>query len=428
MSAELPALSAVVARLPDPAIHLAAYGGIVFPLALIIESPIINLLSASTSWSKDWESYQKIFRFMMIASAALTSLHILVAFSPIYDFIARQVLHAPESIIEPARLGLKIMLPWTWSIAYRRLHQGVLIRYNHSQAIGVGTVIRLLSDLTILTLASLAHLPGIVVATSAVASGVIIEAVYVSWVVRPVLRKELKFSEPVSPRFTYYNFFAFYIPLIMTALLSLIVQPIGSAGIGRMPMALESLAVWPVVTGLIFMLRSMGMALNEVVVALLDEPGSYLALRRFTGILATVVSLLLGIIVITPLASVWFHQVAGLDPEFSQMAVNALWFALPLPAMSCLQSWYQGTIIQSRQTRSITESMAIYLGICLVLIVVGTAYGKIPGIYIGMSIFMVATLIQTTWLWYRSRPAMRRVQDRDQDQLDRAMVDALEEA
>ncbi len=37
MGAELPALSAFVARLPDPAINLAAYGGIVFPLALIIE-------------------------------------------------------------------------------------------------------------------------------------------------------------------------------------------------------------------------------------------------------------------------------------------------------------------------------------------------------------------------------------------------------
>ena len=32
MGAELPALSAVVARLPDARINLAAYGGIVFPL------------------------------------------------------------------------------------------------------------------------------------------------------------------------------------------------------------------------------------------------------------------------------------------------------------------------------------------------------------------------------------------------------------
>ena len=43
MSIELPAMSAVVARLPNAEVNLAAYGGIVFPLALIIESPIIMM-------------------------------------------------------------------------------------------------------------------------------------------------------------------------------------------------------------------------------------------------------------------------------------------------------------------------------------------------------------------------------------------------
>jgi hypothetical protein len=56
MGTELPAVSAVVARLPNPEINLAAYGGIVFPLSLIIEAPIIMLLAASTVSSKDWAS------------------------------------------------------------------------------------------------------------------------------------------------------------------------------------------------------------------------------------------------------------------------------------------------------------------------------------------------------------------------------------
>lgn len=60
MALELPALSAVVARRPNPKINLVAYGGNVFPLVLIIEAPIIMLLAASTALSKDWKSY-KIF-------------------------------------------------------------------------------------------------------------------------------------------------------------------------------------------------------------------------------------------------------------------------------------------------------------------------------------------------------------------------------
>ena len=116
MGAELPALSAFVARLPNPAINLAAYGGIVFPLALIIESPVIMLLAASTALSKDEASYKLIRRFMMVSGAALTGLHILIAFTPLYYFVAERILGAPQVIVEPGRIGLMIMTPWTWSI------------------------------------------------------------------------------------------------------------------------------------------------------------------------------------------------------------------------------------------------------------------------------------------------------------------------
>jgi hypothetical protein len=53
MALEGPAISAIVARLADPEVHLAAYGGIVFPLALFIAAPIIMLLAASTALSVD---------------------------------------------------------------------------------------------------------------------------------------------------------------------------------------------------------------------------------------------------------------------------------------------------------------------------------------------------------------------------------------
>ena len=113
MGAELPLLGAVVARLPNPVVSLAAYGGVVFPLALIIESPIIMLLAASTALSKDWSSYLKIRRFMMIAGASLTALHLLVVLSPLYYVVVEGILGVPAMIVEPARVGLIIMTPWT---------------------------------------------------------------------------------------------------------------------------------------------------------------------------------------------------------------------------------------------------------------------------------------------------------------------------
>ncbi len=120
MGMESPIISAVIARLPNAEINLAAYGGIVFPISLIIEAPIIMLLAASTALSRDLPSYRKIYKFMMLTGFILTLIHILVAFTPLYYVVVRNIIGSPEEIIEPARIGLMLMTPWTWSIGYRR--------------------------------------------------------------------------------------------------------------------------------------------------------------------------------------------------------------------------------------------------------------------------------------------------------------------
>ncbi len=410
MALEAPALSAVVARLADPEINLAAYSGIVFPLSLIVEAPIIMLLAASTTLSKDWDSYSKVRRFMMRTSAILTVLHLLVAFTPFYDLVVKRVIGAPQQIIEPARMGLMIMTPWTWSIAYRRFHQGVLIRFDHSHDVGTGTVVRLVSNGMVLLIGYLiGAIPGIVVATSAVATGVVCEAAYIGWRTHPVLINQLRPAPRVDPPLTFKAFVDFYVPLAMTSLLMLLVQPIGSAAISRMPQPIESLASWLVVTSLIFMIRSLGVAYNEVVVALLDEPQAARRLRDFATVLSVLVTALIVVIAATPLAVWWFGDVLALAPPLVELARLGLWIALPIPVTSVLQSWYQGAILHSRNTRGIIESVVVYLVVSGIVLVVGVMWGKTPGLFVGLAAFSASMVGQTAWLWLRSRPAMRLV-------------------
>ena len=425
MGAEMPLLSAVVARLPNPAINLAAYGGIVFPLALIIESPVIMLLAASTALSKDKASYQLIRRFMMITGAALTLLHILIAFTPLYYFVAESLLGAPDVIVEPGRIGLMIMTPWTMSIAYRRFNQGVLIRYNHSKKVGVGTVVRLTADLIVLMIGySIGTIQGIVVATCAVSAGVICEAIYSGIVVRPVVRDQVKVMPAVEPALTLPSFLKFYVPLVLTSLLTLLVLPLGSAALSRMPIALASLAVWPVISGLTFMFRSIGVAYNEVVVALLEQPLSTRSLRRFTGILSAFTTSLILIMAVTPLSLFWFQVISGLEPELAHMGVTGLIIAIPTAGLAVLQSWYQGTILYGGRTRGITEAVVIYLVTSIGLLWAGVTWGQIPGLYWGLASFTIAMFTQTIWLWFRSRPDERMVQERDNSLASLAPVES----
>lgn len=405
MGLELPALSAVVARLANPEINLAAYG-VVFALAMIIESPIIMLLAASTALSKDWDSYLKMRRFMMNAGAWLTVLHVLIAFTPLYYFVVVNLIGAPQEIIEPARLGLMIMTPWTWAIAYRRFNQGVLIRFGHSNAVGLGTVVRLSANVIVLGAGYLiGSIPGIVVATSAVSMGVMSEALFVGLRVRPSLKK-LQQIAPDGEPLTLWSFLHFYIPLAMTSLLMLLVQPIGSAAISRMPSALESLAVWPVVAGLLFLLRSVGIAYNEVVVALLGEPEAGENLRRFARILALCLTCVLLLVVATPLAAFWFGGLSGLPSSLANLAQSSLWLALLLPAFSVFQSFYQGALVHARRTRGVTEAMVIALIVSSAILWAGVAWGQIAGLYIAQAAFTLGGLAQMLWLMARSRAVL----------------------
>jgi len=110
MSMELPTINAISARLADPKINLAAYGGVTFPIALTIEAPVLMLLAASTAISRDWYSYQKLKKITLWMGVILSLVHVLVAVTPIYDFIVTVLLQAPQEVIEPARRGAAVLI------------------------------------------------------------------------------------------------------------------------------------------------------------------------------------------------------------------------------------------------------------------------------------------------------------------------------
>ena len=107
--------------------------------------------------------------------------------------------------------------------------------------------------------------------------------------------------------------------------------------------SLESLAVWPVITGLIFILRALGIAYNEVVVAILDERYSYPSLRRFATLLALVTYR--AIVVQSRYAAFRFLVYADFSPAARTGRAGRKklygWRCL-CRRLSVLQSWYPG--------------------------------------------------------------------------------------
>ena len=401
MGTEMSLVSAAIARLDDAAFHLAAFGGLVFPFALIIEAPIIMMLAASTALCVDRPSFRMLRRFSTVLGAGLSIVHALIAFTPLYDIILVPLIEPPAGAIEPGRLGMQWMTPWTWAIADRRFHQGVLIRFQRSRSVVAGTMLRLVVMGAVLGGGLLwGTLPGIVVACSALSTGVMVELVSARLFARPVIQGPLRQAEPGEP-LTLRRLLRFYIPLAITPILNLALLPIGSASIARMPMPLENLAVWSPVNGLVFMTRSVGIAFNEVVVSLSGRPGAPRVLRAFALALALATSLLLMGVALSPLSELWFSALSGLSPELVTVAGAALPFAILMPALTVAVSLYNGFLLHAHQTRAIPESVGLGLLVSAAILAWGATSDVLPGVQMALLAFTAGALAQVLWLVVR---------------------------
>lgn len=408
MSAEPAALSAVVARLANPEIHLAAYGSVAFPLIGMVHAPVLTLLSLSTAMSKDWDSFVKGRRLMFYLAGALTIIFLLITFTPLYYVIVEGIIGAPPEIVEPARISMMFGVPWTFAVAYRRFHQGVLIRFEHSRAVTVGTMLRFLADTLVIIFAfTVGGIPGSVLATVMMVCGVVTEAVYVGWRVRPVLKFEVRNVPRIGLAVSLWEMVVFFIPLGLMPLLNQLIRPIGSAALSRMPNPIETLAIWPVVASLSWLIVTPGSAYNEVVIAMLDRPGAKKTLMRFMYILMGVQFTLMLLLALTPLSRLWFAYVSGLKPELAELAARAFILLVPVGLLSPLNSWYTGAILHSRRSRSVTEGMGIYLGVYTAALILGGALVDVSGIYVAIAASVLSALAQNGWLWFRSREALR---------------------
>jgi len=403
MGIEQPAIAAVIARLPDTKVQLAAYGSVVFPIALLIEAPIIMLLAASTELSRDRVRYAQMVRYTRLMGLGLTGLHIVVAATPVGPWFIEAALSVPPEVAEASKPGLWLMIPWSWAIASRRTGQGLLIRTGKSRVVGLATGVRLLVSSTVLAAGLLTQAAsGVEVGTAALAVGVLSEAAFVHVFVRRVVATQLPATSE-DPPLTGSGFLSFYVPLALTPVVILVIQPIGTAAISRMPDVLGSLAVWPVVVGLGFVLQSVGLAFNEVVVALVARPGAREVLWRFAWRLAVTLTVIWLAFSLSPVAAAWFEHVANLPADLVEPALLGLLIAAPQPASRVLQSWYQGLLVAEHRTRPITEAVIVFGLACGIVLGIGVAWQGVPGVYVAVLGLTAGRAAQTVWLWWRCR-------------------------
>jgi hypothetical protein len=411
MSVEGPFLAAIIARLPDPRFNLGAYG-VAYAFALLVEAPVIMIMSASTALADTILSFRRLRRFAFSLIGLVTSVQLLLLFPPVFRALMLDLIALPPPVASLVYPGLWILLPWPGAIGFRRLYQGLLIRNGLTRLVAVGTVVRLSAMATTgLVLFFFVQPPGALAGAASLSMGVVAEALASRLMARASLRR-LPESEPSASgpqeELTYGRILQFYVPLALTSLIALAAQPLMTFFMGRAVAPVESLAVFPVVASLTFVFRSFGLSFQEVAIALLGRDLEHLrALARFALILALVASGGMALVAFTPLAELWFVRVSGLSPELAAFALLPAAILVPIPATSVLLSTQRAILVVSRRTRPITWATALEVGaIATVFPLLGWRLGLVGVTAAALSI-LAGRLLANSFLLFQCQRGFR---------------------
>jgi len=398
MAAEGPLLAALIARMEAPVPNLAAFG-VAYAFALVAEAPVIMLMSAATALCRDAESYRRLRNFTLLLSGGVTLLLGTLVIPTVFDRICVQWIGLPSEIAEPTWQALLWLLPWPGAIGLRRFYQGVLIADGRTRRVTVGTLARVISmAVSGFTLAAVGVLPGAAAGGLALAVGVVAEMLVARRLTRPSIKRLLRLSGEGEP-LDFRGITRFYLPLAMTPFIALSVQPVVTFFLGRGRFPIESLAVLPVLYGLTFIFRALGLSYQEAAIALV---GRKLEHRREGGRFALVLGFFcvatLALIALTPLADLWLRGISGLEPDLADFARLPLMLMCLLPGMTVWITWQRSLLVLTKRTTPVSTATAVEALAILVLLALFIPRLDWPGITIAALALTVGRMLGICYL------------------------------
>ena len=403
MALEGPFLAAVIARLPDPKLNLAAHG-VAYALAILVEAPVIMMMSAATALVDSRDNYCRLRNFMWFLNIGITLVMFALLFTPLWDLFINRLMGLDQRVAKLAWTSLVILLPWPAAIGYRRFYQGVLISAGLTRRVAWGTAARLVSMASVTIWCwQRTDMPGAWVGATALSVAVLVEAVASRVMARGAIQDLRALPVAAEAPLSYRAIWDFYLPLALTSTISLAVQPMITFFMGAARFSLESLAVLPIVNSLAFIFRTPGLSFQETAITMLGRSWeNFPNVRRFATLLGGLATLGLMLIGFTPLADLWLRGVSGLTPElvgFAKLPIRIMCF---MPALSVWLSMQRSMCVVTRKTQPITWASAIEISVIGVALAGAIHYGGWVGATAAAAALMLGRLGSNLFLLKRA--------------------------
>jgi O-antigen/teichoic acid export membrane protein len=247
------------------------------------------------------------------------------------------------------------------------------------------------------------RLAGAYIGAIALSAGVVVEMIASHFMCLGIVKmvRQQPFDKTSINNLSYKKILTFYFPLALATFIGLGAHPLITFLVGHSRMALESLAVLPVINSLIFIFRSVGLSYQEVGIALMgDDKKGYKPLKRFAIKLALINVSILSLIAFTPLVDTWFVTVSGLSDLLASIAVLPTQILVLIPAMTVLISFQRAIQIAYKKTAPISKATAFEVAVIVIVLFSLVYFFDMIGVTAAAISLVLGRLTSNSYLYF----------------------------
>lgn len=150
----------------------------------------------------------------------------------------------------------------------------------------------------------------------------------------------------ISPR----RFAAFYLPLVATSYLLTATNPLLAAALARTQDPATSLSGYGVAFALIGVIYAPLLVVQQVAAQRLLSTGDVRSVKRFTALVAVLLSGVAALVAYTPVGIFVFQEIVGVRDAILDEAMSAMTALWLVPALTGLRAFHQGRLVAGHRT------------------------------------------------------------------------------
>jgi hypothetical protein len=337
----------------------------------------------------------------------LTILLLFVGSSLGFELIGVRLLNVPKSLAPEVQQILLIMGGWPFVIAWRRYFQGLLIYHGQAQAIAKASFARLMTLGLVLGVGFWLKISGTVLAGVALMIGVLVEAVFVTWIayksdaVKTPQTHDLSPNSPKNLPRNLREIGRFYFPLANSMLVVWGGRALLIGILVQAQDAMVTIAAWTSAWGLVLVIANSTRMVQQIVIKYRHQVSEQ-KLLIFASIIGASCSLLLLGISISPLGEQIIQSFIGGDQILAQNMKSALLLCTGIPFLVALQNAIQGLFISDGKTGQVNLVTWLCTG-TLLLIAYIFIQQKMNGTMAAAIAMSISMLVEVCYLFWKRK-------------------------